>query len=388
MIARLRDWLRRRTLATPPDLDALWARARALQVERRFAEAAAAYETLASLLEAPAERARLAAVLNQLGLSRLRRNDFDGARAPLERAAMLLPQDPSYSGCARFPALMARELPVAREAMPPSAPGGAAAAQDAEIAYFFVGRAQSPSYAEYCALLSLSLRLARRASPRSRAVILTDEGTPFPESVAADEVVRLPIASDAIMLARLQAMAAYLRRRAGEDAGRPILFCDPDTELLRDPAAAFAAGADIAFAARSDFIDARLDHEPFTAGAIYARATPAAAGFFARAAAELDAVDAWPEVRGFYPRSLREWRGDQLVPAALVGWRAYGEHVLSGRTDQLRIDDAVVAFVPSDRYCRTWQAGLDEAALAGTVLLDFKGGRKAAMLARHRDDAS
>jgi len=386
MIARLRDWLRRRGDGASLDPDALWVRARALQVERRFAEAASAYEALAARLEAPAERARLAAVLNQWGLARLRMNDFEGARAPLERAAALMPQDPSYSGCARFPALMARDLPLVREAMPRPAPAGADVA-GAEIAYFFVGSVQAATYAEYCTLLALSLRLARRASPRSRTVILTDERTPFPQAVAADEVVRLPLASDAIMLARLQAMAAYLGRRATEDAGRPILFCDPDTELLRDPSEAFAAGADIAFAARSDFVDARLDHEPFTAGAIYARATPAAAGFFARAAGQLDAVDAWPEVRGFYPRSLREWRGDQLVPAALVGWRAYAEHVLSGRTDRLRIGDAVVAFVPSARFCRTWQAGLDEASLGDTVLLDFKGGRKAEMLARHRDDA-
>ena len=386
MIARIREWLRRRADATPPDPDAQWKQARALQVERRFAEAASAYEALAAQLEAPGERARLAAVMNQLGLARLRMNDFDRARAPLERAATLVPEDPSYSGCARFPALMSRDLPLDREAMPPS-PRAGSAAIEAEIAYFFVGRAQAPSYAEYCALLALSLRLARRALPGCRTVILTDEGTPFPEDVVADEIARLPLATDAIMLARLQAMAAYLGRRANEDAGRPILFCDPDTELLRDPSEAFAAGADIAFAARSDFVDARLDHEPFTAGAIYARATQAAAGFFARAAAELDAIDAWPEVRGFYPRSLREWRGDQLVPAALVGWRAYAEHVLSGSTDRLRIGDAEVAFVPSARFCRTWQAGLDEASLGDTVLLDYKGGRKAAMLARHRDGA-
>lgn len=383
MIARIREWLRRRADPAPADPDALWAQARVLQVERRFADAASAYEGLASLLEAPGERARLAAALNQLGLARLRMNDFDGAREPLERAAALVPQDPSYSGCARFPALMARDLPIVREAMPPSA-RAAAPTGDPDIAYFFVGNAQAASYAEYCALLALSLRLARRASPRARTVVLTDEQTPFPGTLEADEIVRLPLEPGAIMLARLQAMAAYLRRRSGEAPGRPILFCDPDTGLLRDPAEGFASGADLAFASRSDFVDARLDHEPFTAGATYARATTAAAGFFARAAVELDAIDAWPEVRGFYPRSLREWRGDQLVPAALVGWRAYGEHVLSGRTDRLRIGDAVVAFVPSARFCRTWQNGLDDVSLADTVLLDYKGGRKAAMLARHR----
>jgi hypothetical protein len=98
--------------------------------------------------------------------------------------------------------------------------------------------------------------------------------------------------------------------------------------------------------------------------------------FFQRILQAFDDIAAWPEVTGFYPHPLAEWRGDQLVPAAVVGWEAFRAQVLSGATDRLEVDGVAVAFLPSDPWCHAYHVDAPDAVL-GKRIVDFKGARKA-----------
>jgi hypothetical protein len=372
----------------PRDAEALLLGANALQYQRRFAEAVAAYAQLIDALEGagPQYRALLAATLIHCGLAQLRMNDFARAKATLTRAAELAPDDPPAIGCARFPDLMRRSVALPRAPLAASAtarrnwPGADPAL---EIVYFFVAGSGTGA-AEYFELLAASIASARRTVPGCRVALLTDRGTMVPARVRPDELRRYDLAAAQLMVSRFRAVDAYLAEKARARAPVLAAFCDPDIVVNRDLRDAFAAEFDVAVPVRSNFVDARLDHEPFTAGITFVQGRDAERPrrFFSLCLREFDAIAAWPEVLGFYPRPIHEWRGDQLVPAAIVGWREYAEHVLSGRTDRLEVDGVVAAFLPSDPFCFAFEPWVDAAELAAKYVIDFKGERKRFMLER------
>jgi tetratricopeptide (TPR) repeat protein len=358
-------------------------RANCLQYERRFEDAARLYEQLAGALERSlGERhRRLAEVLIDWGLALLRAGAPHRAIPVLERAAAAAPDYPPAVGCARFPALMGRSLTLPRRELPPRVQADmrqAALSSRVEIVYFFAGRESDPRFREYIDLLQASAGVARRTQPHARIVVLTDAETPFPESLRLD-IERFDIDHEALMVARFEAIAGFLARKADRDEPVCALFCDPDTLVARDLAPLFDGSFDIAYTWRSRFVEARLDHEPFVAGAIYVQCEDAKRPlrFFRRVLAEFATVAAWPEVTSFYPHPIQVWRGDQIVPAAVIGWREFIASVLSGRTDRLEIDGVAVAFLPSDPYCFTFEAGTPDALTAAKFVLDFKGDRKA-----------
>ena len=375
--------------STPRDAETLLIHGNALQYQRRFAAAVAMYTPLIRTLEqaGPQYRSHLASVLIHCGLAYLRMNDFGPAKQRLDRAAELTPDDPPAIGCARFPDLMRRSIDLRRSPLSPSASARRrwpVADPPLEIVYFFMGTAGDERFGEYCDLLSASMASARRNVPACRVVLLTDRATVLPAEVKPDEIRRYDLAPAQLMVGRFRAVEAYLAEKVGRK--QPVLaaFCDPDVVVNRDLRDAFASEFDVAVAARSNFVDARLDHEPFTAGVTFVQGRDAEGPrrFFSLCLREFDAIAAWPEVVGFYPRPIHEWRGDQLVPAAIVGWRDYTEHVLAGRTDRLEVEGVVVAFLPSDPFCFTFEPSVAAEQLAKKYVIDFKGARKRYMLER------
>jgi tetratricopeptide (TPR) repeat protein len=359
----------------------LWLRAKCLQNERRFADAAKVYQQLAVALADTAGEGdrRHVDVLIDWGLSMLRDGRAAEARSILERAADLAPDYPPAVGCARFPGIMGRVLDVPREDIP-------ARAQSADsrgpagcptILYFFVGRPSDPRYEEYIDLLRASATAARRVAQGARCVVLTDRHTPFP--LGADlEIERFDLDRDALMIARFHAVTGYLQRL--HDRGQPAAFvlCDPDTLIVRDLSPVFDGTFDVAYTWRSNFVEARLDHEPFVAGVTFVQSVDPRRPlrFFQRVLDSFDTVSSWPEVKGFYPHPIQAWRGDQIVPAAVIGWEHYRRAVLAGRSDRLRVDGVTIAFLPSDPYCYTFSSHLSDEALGARFILDFKGNRK------------
>jgi len=375
--------------STPRDAETLLLHGNALQYERRFGEAAAAYAPLVRALEqaGPQYGAQLASVLIHCGLAYLRMNDFGRAKLTLERAARLTPDDPPAIGCARFPDLMQRSIDLRRAPLSPSVDARRswpAADPPVEIVYFFVRTGRDERFDEYCDLLSASMASARRSVPGCRVVLLTDGNTELPARVRPDDIQRHELAPTQLMVSRFRAVEAYLGGKSGQREAVLAALCDPDVVVNRDLRDAFATEFDVAVTARSNFVDARLDHEPFTAGVTFVQGRDAERPrrFFSLCLREFDAVAAWPEVAGFYPRRIHEWRGDQIVPAAIVGWREYAEHVLARRTDRLEVDGVVVAFLPSDPFCFTFEPSVPDAELARKYVIDFKGARKRYMLER------
>ncbi len=247
-------------------------RAHALQYERRFDDAAQLYALLAPVLERAAGAAdrRHVDVLIDHGLALLRAGRDDAARPILDRAAALAPDYPPAIGCARFPDLVARSVDLPRRALSPRADKSIAAARGAavEIAYFFVGRDDEPRYADYMALLASSIAVARATCPDARVAVLTDRATPFPDTLGA-RIERFDVDRAAVMRARFEAVAGHLEGKAARGEPVATLYCDPDTLLARDPAPLFDGTFDVAITWRSRFVEERLDHEPFVAGAIY-----------------------------------------------------------------------------------------------------------------------
>jgi len=375
--------------SAPRDAETLLIQGNALQYERRFAAAAATYAPLIRTLEhaGPQYRSHLASVLIHCGLAHLRMNDFGSAKQLLDRAVKLTPEDPPAVGCARFPDLMQRSLDLRRSPLSPSASARRrwpVPDRPLEIVYFFIGTAGDERFGEYCSLLSASMASARRSVPACRVVLLTDRDTNLPVQVKPDETRRYDLAPAELMVSRFRAVEAYLGEKAARNEAVLAALCDPDVVVNRDLREAFAAEFDVAVTTRSNFVDARLDHEPFTAGVTFVQGRDAqgARRFFTLCLREFDAIAAWPEVVGFYPRPIHEWRGDQLVPAAIVGWRDYAEHVLAGHTDRLEIDGVVVAFLPSDPFCFTFEPCVTAEQLAKKYVIDFKGARKRDMLER------
>lgn len=377
-----RELAERIEAAVGPTDATLTLRAHCLQYERRFEEAARLYARLEEALRqslGERDRRRVDALIDQ-GLALLRSGASERARPVLEQAAAAAPDYPPAIGCARFPALMARDPGVPRRALAPrgaDAPTAARPPGEVEIVYFFVGRSDEPRYAEYVDLLLASARVARHKQPGARIVLLTDLATPFPEAEGF-AVERFDIDRKALMVARFEAIAGFLERKAARREPVAALFCDPDTLVMRDLAPLLDGSFEVAYTWRSRFVEARLDHEPFVAGATYVRSDDAAGPlrFFRRVLAEFDTIAGWPEVLDFYPRPIAAWRGDQIVPAAVIGWREFIDSVLTGRTDRIEVDGVVVALLPSDPYCFTFEPERPHAA-ASRYVVDFKGDRKA-----------
>ena len=357
--------------ATP----ALVRSARAAQYARDFAGAAALLEEALAAHDAFREGRERAVLLIELALCRLRCYRLDDAARLLAAARAADPSHPLLEGLAHFPGLLAESLALTRSALPPMAAGAAAARRPVGALYFFLvtPTTSEAARAGYFGLMRQSIASLRHACPGSRAMLLTDRATRVPENAGFDAILRQDLDARALVHSRLLALARALGEPPLEG---DLVLLDPDTVIARDFRDVYHASFDLAFTLRSDFADAPMDHEPFNAGVIFVRAEGGrrARGFFELCVRRFGEIEDLPAIRGFYPQGLRAWRGDQVLPAAVVGRRAYLEHVLSGRTNRLEIEGCTVGFVESRLYNHS--GGESGPGEEPPCILHLKGERK------------
>jgi hypothetical protein len=363
--------------------DAL-ALAHSLQYLRRFRDAAEVYAALEAALATSAEREQATLVRLHLGLARLRAGDVAGAEASFGRALAAAPDHPWARKIAAYPSVMAQPLAIERSALPPMG-GAAAASRDlpVDLVYFFTAPADPARAADYWRLFVPSVRSARAVYPGCRIVLLTDRNTQPPPGTGFDLTLRSDLPAGELMLNRMKANRAYLAHIAAHGGAQAAVLTESDCVMQHDLRPLLGRGAALVLTSRANFVDEAEDLEPCNTGTMVLdlREAPALARFFGHCAAAIASLEARPEVLRAYSRPIREWRGDQLAVGAVVGWREFNEHVLSGRTDRLEAGGCTLGFVPSDPYNFGFEPGLDPAELGRKYVLHYKGERKRHLLA-------
>jgi len=298
--------------------------------------------------------------------------DAAGAMEPLAEMHRLQPGHPQLPQYVRVAAIVGFIYPGERSSYEPP-PCEAPPSESVDLVAFHVDAPWTPHGGErvdYLGVLRQSFDAARLRAPRARRILLTDEATRVPDTVGADEILRVPLDPSRLMYERMRAQAAYLERR---EAGRASVLMDVDVVVNRDPADCFTESFDVGLTYRMDAKDA-----PFNGGIILAAPGVAALAFTRRTLACYDALAA-NELIGklharVYPEDMRAWWGDQYAWFASVGQRAFCTRAHEG----LVVEGTRLAFYPCDDYNYT-VASAEEAAspaLDAKRFLHFKGSRK------------
>jgi hypothetical protein len=372
--------------ALPPGVprpfgDAL-ALAHSLQYLRRFRDAAEVYGALDAALAASSEREQATLVRLHLGLSHLRGGDIAGAEAAFGKALAGAPEHPWAQKIAAYPAVMAGPLELERRPLAPLSPSSGGEPLRVDLVYFFTAPADPARTGEYWRLFVPGIRSARATYPGCRIVLLTDRVTQAPPGAGFDLTLRADLPPGELMLNRMKANLAYLEHVAAQGGAEAAVLTESDCVMQHDLRPLLGRGAALVLTTRSNFVDEAEDLEPCNTGTMVLdlRETAALARFFGHCAAAITALEERPAVRRAYARPIREWRGDQLAVGAVLGWREFNEHVLSGRTDRLEAGGCAVGFVPSDPYNFGFEPGLDPAVLAAKHVVHYKGERKRYLL--------
>lgn len=314
-------------------------------------------------------RERLMRLAREAG-GHLDRARADLASEPVAELLRALPQDPLVQHLVRQREVVAFEWPLPRSAFA-IAPRIAPPPEAIDLVAFHVDMPSAPSgihgAIDYTAVLALSFESARLRAPRARRILLTDEATRVPESMAVDRVLRFPIDPARLMYERMRVQSRYLEAREG---GRASVLMDSDVVVNRDPAPIFAEAFDVGLTWRPGFADA-----PFNGGMIFVSEGTQGCAFFRAALACYDALAAHAPLQSAFPRDLRAWWGDQFALAATVGLRAYREHSGEG----LRVDGTAVRFFPCETHNFTLEPARRHSAaeLRSKHFVHFKGNRKA-----------
>jgi len=300
----------------------------------------------------------------------LARGDVDPARSAIAELARIAPASPWVPHFAREAAIVGFEWPLARSGYVPE-PRPAPPPEAVDLVSFHVQLPHTPSGVhgaiDYAEVLALSFESARLRAPRARRILLTDEATPVPDSIAVDEVRRFPLDPERLMYERMRVQSAYVE---GREPGRVSVLMDSDIVVNLDPAPVFAETFDVGLTWRRGFPAA-----PFNGGMIFVAEGPGAGGFFRKARACYDALAADASIASLFPRDLRAWWGDQFALATLVGVREYAERT----TDGIAIEGLRVRLFPCETHNFTIEPGanyrLDD--LRRKHFVHFKGNRKA-----------
>jgi hypothetical protein len=318
-------------------------------------------------------------------VAHLRAGDFDAAAAAVEAALRHGPSRDLARKLAHHIEAMKFVWPAERSRLPPAADEPdiePAAAGAPNVVYFHVEPKHRPHPScddvDYFDLIAASSEASRRALRDCRTILLTDESTAIPAGLPIDQTVRLPLSPEEVVRARLKAMVAFL---ASPLAETDSVFLDSDAVVVGDLAGVFGRRFDVAFTTRSNWAHSPDDLMPFNVGVMFARGRgrEAAHGFFAMCVECLDRLEQTAAVQRAFPEGIRRWWGDQIAPAAVVGWRAYQSWILPGHTDRLRVGPADVLFLPSDQYNFSIDGEASPEILRSKRILHFKGRRKAAI---------
>jgi len=299
----------------------------------------------------------------------LARGRADLARDAIGALARMAPDSPWIAHFARQAAIVDFRWPMARAGFVP-APRPAPPAEAVDLVAFHVELPRAPSgihgAIDYASVLALSFESARLRAPRARRILLTDEATRVPQSMAVDEVRRFPIDREALMYERMRVQSLYVE---GREPGRVSVLMDSDVVVNREPAPVFGEAFDVGLTWRPGFPDA-----PFNGGMIFVSEGGGAAEFFRKARACYDALAADVAVASLFPRDLRAWWGDQFALAAVVGIREYCERT----TDGIAVDGLRVRLFACETHNFTLEPSTDYRLedLRRKHFVHFKGNRK------------
>jgi hypothetical protein len=308
--------------------------------------------------------------MGQQAYAHLLQGRADLARPLVEQLQKLRPDDPQVRQLACFVMVIGFECSARRSPYTP-APRPAPATADLDLVAFQVDLPQAPSgihgQIDYTTVLSRSFESAQLRAPGARRILLTDEATRVPDTMAVDEVIRQPIDRDRLMFERMRVQVRYLEARA---AGRSSVLMDSDVVVNADPAAVFGEEFDVGLTWRPGFPDS-----PFNGGMIFVAAGSGGLAFFRKAHACYVAIAEEAARLSLFARDLRAWWGDQFALAALVGYREF-----AGRTTEgLEVDGTKVRFFPCESHNFTLEPAqkyrTDE--LRRKFFIHFKGNRKA-----------
>lgn len=298
------------------------------------------------------------------------RGRADLAQQPLAQLVRALPHNEGVRLMQRQAAAIGFSWPGERAPYSP-APAAPPASGDLDLVAFHVDLPAAPSGFEgtpdYMAVLAHSFETARMRAPSARRILLTDEVTQVPATVAVDRVLRFPINREQIMLERMRVQTIYLRERGH---ARASVLMDSDVFVNVDPASVFSEDFDVGVTWRPEFPDA-----PFNGGMIFVAPGPGGQAFLEKALRCYEALALDPAVAAPFARDLRAWWGDQFALAALVGYREFAERVTSGIT----IDGIRVRFFPCETHNFTLEASQKYRTeeLRQKIFIHFKGNRKA-----------
>ncbi|HYD69479.1 hypothetical protein [Azospirillum sp.] len=225
-------------------------------------------------------------------------------------------------------------------------------------------------------MIALAVDGIRTAHPDCRVVMLTDEQTSFDGSLELDAVVRHPATFDTVMYDRMVAQAAFVDGLADDEM---VVFLDTDVLVVRPVTFArpFDVGVTVRPTAEIGFRVAEgAPPMPFQGGVLVARGGAAARRLFRKAVGTYDRIDLSPKLRAFHPDGVKGWYGDQYVLSSMLG-----PYLVEGRPSQVTYDDAVVSFLPCDRYNHSFVPGqkIHVWDLLGRTMVHFKGESKVLM---------
>ena len=346
-------------------------------------EAIACYRRMASTGEAPAEaRMALAGLLNSTG-------DYAEAATNAAAALAILETDPKKEKLAKVARdelskaqIMAKSIPLVRSFR--RAAGRLQAPEKINIVYFHIAAPLAPNATcegvDYPGLIAMSAETARRRMPGARIVLMTDDATEFP-GLDADLIIRRTANPDLVVFERTQMQRAYVASAAFD---ADSILVDSDVVFHGDARSAFTREFDLAYTVRAGF-----ELMPFNVGVVFMRcaARTALLRYLDTCIAGYDHLDGIAAVRELYPHGIRRWWGDQLVPAAMVGWDHCARDILRDGYDLASVGDTQIGFLPPAIFNCDADAAHDanSSALSGKLVLHFKGARKDDM--RHYVDS-
>jgi hypothetical protein len=315
----------------------------------------------------PARQAQLRSLAIE-AISALKQLQVDRARLPIERLTAEMPNDPRVLSLRRWAAVLECDCPAKRETIALSR-REPLASDCVDLVVFYVDMPTVPSGlhkpTDYLAVVALSFEAAKRRAPQARRVLLTDERTRIPNTVGAQEIIRMPVDAGHVMYERMRAQEQFLAIRS---AGRATIFMDVDIVPNQDPAPIFNEDFDVGLTWRPE------PEAPINGGLIFVGPGEQGRSFLQRCVGWYDALAADPRVRPLFEHGLRAWWGDQYVLASLVGYRHFASQPPPGvGVDGTRVrllSSAEFNFVPDPDCSDTAQF------MANRYFVHFKGNRK------------
>jgi hypothetical protein len=223
-------------------------------------------------------------------------------------------------------------------------------------------------YTDYHALLENSVKVAKQQTPDCNIILLTDYETKLRNEAIFDEIIRETVDIKIPMYERMRLQKNYLNSKYFDNH---TIFVDTDVIFNKNIMDVFLESYDIGLTFRTN-----MDLMPYNGGVIFAKYDndKKAAKFFEMVLDTYHKLEKEPFIRYIYPEGIRNWWGDQLALASLVGRLSLSQKMVS----RIIFEDIRVKLYPSFYYNFTLEPDIEYSYtdLAEKYIIHFKGNRK------------